>query len=156
MLAISLREGITPEHLQEVYSDPFIARAGHDHRAFQPVNHPLASYLTATAGDMFAGAFLAIRTSHFEIEAHALIKRVFVEESREFGHEFLSWAFSIDGVQRVSANIREGLGSVRNYCLKLGFQQEGFKRQALMHCGQLEGIYMMGITKQDWRMKWVS
>lgn len=156
MLAISLREGITPEHLQEIYSDPFIARAGHDHRAFQPIIHPLASYLTASVNDMFAGAFLAIRSSHFEIEAHALIKQAFIKESRELGHEFLSWAFSIDGVQRVSANIREGLGSVRNYCLKLGFKQEGFKRQALMHCGRVEGIYMMGITKQYWRMKWVS
>lgn len=156
MLAIFLREGITPEHLQEVYSDPFIARAAHDSRPFQPVNHPLASYLTATVGGNFAGAFLAIRASNFEIDVHALLKQEFAQESRALGLEFLKWAFSIKDVQRVSANICQGLESVRNYCLKLGFKQEGFKRQAVSRHGEIGGIYMMGITKQDWRNTWAS
>lgn len=156
MLAISLREGITQEHLQEVYSDPHMAMAGHDHREFTPIIHPLASYLTAYAGGHFAGAFLAIRSSRLEIDAHVLLKKEFAQESRALGREFLAWAFSNDGVQRVSANIREGLESVRNYCLRLGFEQEGFKRHAVSKDGEICGIYMMGITKQDWSKKWVS
>lgn len=156
MLAISLREGITPEHLQEVYSDPHMARASHDHREFKPVFHPLVTYLTAYAGGHFAGAFLAIRTSSLEIEVHALIKKEFTRESRALGHEFLSWAFSRDGVRRVSANICEGLESVRNYCMKLGFHQEGVKRQSVSRAGIVGGIYIMGITKHDWSEKWVS
>lgn len=155
MLAISLREGITQQHLQEVYSDPHMARAGHDHREFTPIIHPLATYLTAYAGGHFAGAFLAIRASHLEIDAHVLLKKEFAQESRALGREFLAWAFSKDGVQRVSANIREGLEIVRNYCLRLGFEQEGFKRHAISKDGEIGGIYIMGITKQDWSKKWV-
>lgn len=156
MLAISLREGITQEHLREVYSDPHMASAGHDHRECTPIIHPLASYLTAYASGHFAGAFLAIRVSRLEIDAHVFLKKEFTHESRALGHEFLAWAFLKDDVQRVSANIREGLESVRNYCLRLGFKQEGFKRHAVCKDGAIGGIYMMGITKQDWSKKWVS
>lgn len=154
-MLVFLREGITPEHLQEVYSDTGIARAGHDHREFQPISHPLATYLTAYVGGEFAGAFLSIRTSRMEIDVHALLKRNSIIQSRHLGLEFLAWAFSQDGVQRVSANIREGLESVRNYCLRIGFEQEGFRRHAVRKDGVVGGIYMMGITKQDWSEKWV-
>ena len=143
-------EGITQEHLQEVYSDPYIARVGHDHRPFAPVHHPLATYLTATVNGVFAGAFLAIRASTMEIDVHALIKKDFAKQSRALGHAFICWAFNCAGVERVSANICEGLESVRNYCMKLGFVQEGFKRNAIMKNGEMRGIYMMGMTKQDW------
>lgn len=150
MLAVSVCEGITQERLQEVYSDPYIARAQHDHRPFAPICHPLATYLTATVGGVFAGAFLAIRTSSMEIDVHALIKRDFAKHSRALGRAFIVWAFSHPGVERISANVFEGLESVRNYCIKLGLVQEGFKRNAFMKNGVIGGIYMMGITKQDW------
>lgn len=150
MLAVSVCEGITPEHLQEVYSDPYIARVGHDHRPFAPIYHPIATYLTAKVGCVFAGAFLAIRTSRMEIDVHALIKKDFAKHSRALGRAFVDWAFAQSGVERVSANICEGLESVRNYCMKLGFKQEGFKRRAFAKNGEIGGIYMMGITRQDW------
>jgi hypothetical protein len=149
-LAVSVREGITPEHLADVYADPFIARISHDGRAHSPVNHPLATYLTATVEDVFAGAFLAIRTSNLEIDLHALLKPAFHRHSRALGAAFIEWAFAQPGVERVSANICEGLESVRNYCLKLGFVQEGFKRRAFSKNGAIGGVYMMGLTRPDW------
>lgn len=150
MLAVSVCEGITQEHLQEVYSDPYIARIGHDHRPFAPITHPLATYLTATVCGGFAGAFLAIRTSRMEIDVHALIKKDFAKQSRALGHAFIDWAFAQRGVERISANVLEGLESVRNYCLKIGFSQEGFKPAAFVKDGVICGVHMMGITKQDW------
>lgn len=152
MLAFSVCEGITKEHLQQVYSDPYIARVGHDHRPFAPIIHPLVTYLTATVGDMFAGAFMAIRTNSLDMDLHALLKREHVKYSRDLGLAFLAWAFS-QGVERVSAPIIEGLESVRNYCLKLGFKYEGFKRDAVMQNGQLKGVHMLGMTRRDWSKK---
>jgi len=147
MLAVS--EGITQEHLQEVYSDPYIARVGHDHRPFAPVHHPLATYLTATVNGVFAGAFLAIRTTSLDMDLHALLKKDYVRHSRELARLFLKWAFA-QNVERVSAPVIEGLDAAKNYCLKLGFQYEGFKRYAVMQNGQMKGVHLLGMTRQEW------
>ena len=61
--------GITQEHLSDVYSDPYITKVGHDHRASAPINHPNVTYLSAWVGDTFAGAFMAIKFSALEIES---------------------------------------------------------------------------------------
>lgn len=148
-------EGISVEHLADVYSDPYIARIRTELREFGPVLHDSAQYLTATVGDEFCGAFLAIRVSSVEIDVHALLKRSAVFHSRELGLEFLRWAFS-NPILRVTAYIVEGMESVVNYCLKLGFIREGFRRMACVKDGSIRGVHVLGITRFDWGTKWAS
>lgn len=150
MLAVSLTKGITEENLQRVYSDPFIARAGHDHRSFAPIHHPQAQYLSAFVGGKFAGAFLAIRTTALNFDLHVLLFRESIKHSRALGHACLRWAFSQEGVQRVTAPVFEDLQTVINYCLKLGLVKEGFTRNSVMRGGKLQGVHILGMTREDW------
>lgn len=150
MLAVT--EGITQEHLQEVYSDSYIARVGHDHRAAAPIIHPNVTYLSAWVGGKFVGAFMAIRQSAIELELHALLKKSAVFHSRELGHEFLVWAFA-KPIIRVTAYVIEGLEAARNYCLKLGFKEEGRRRHACVQNGVVKDVYILGLLREEWRAK---
>lgn len=149
MLNAAITEGITPEHLQQVYSDSYITKVGHDHRPAAPINHPLVTYLTATIGDRFAGAFMAIRFSSTEMELHSLLHKSAIKHSRVLGLAFLAWAFA-QPILRVTAYIIEGLEAAKNYCLKLGFKHEGTRRHACMQGGIIKDVYVLGMTRQDW------
>lgn len=150
MLAVT--EGITKGHLLEVYSDPYITKIGHDHRPAAPIDHPAITYLSAWVGNTFAGAFMAIRFSPIEIELHALLKRSVLKHSRALGMACLEWAFA-QPIQRVTAYIIEGLESAKNYCIKLGFKEEGRRRAACVQNGMLKDIYVLGMTRMDWSSK---
>ena len=150
MLAVT--EGITKGHLLDVYSDPYITKIGHDHRPAAPIDHPAVTYLSAWVGNTFAGAFMAIRFSPIEIELHALLKRSTLKHSRALGMACLEWAFA-HPIQRVTAYIIEGLESAKNYCLKLGFKEEGCRRAACIQNGMLKDIYVLGMTRMDWSPK---
>jgi hypothetical protein len=149
-----VHEGITEDRLQDIYSDAYITKVGHDHRPAAPINHPLATYLTATIDGWFAGAFLAIQRNTCDLEIHALLKRHAVIYSRQLGKAALRWAFSRHpSTLRVSSPVIEGLESARNYCLRLGMQQEGFMRDACMQNGVIKGVYLLAMTRQDWENK---
>jgi len=148
---VKLTVGITSQHLKEVYSDPYIMRISPDGPAMTPVLHPLATYVSAWVDDEFVGAFLSIRYSAHEIESHALLKKEAIKHSRQLGQMFLDWAF-MQGVLRVTAHVYEYLEAAKNYCIKLGFQIEGFRRSAELKNGKPIGVYMLGITRQEWRM----
>jgi hypothetical protein len=141
--------GITQQHLMEVYSDPYITKVGHDHRPAAPIEHPNAMYLSAWVGNSFAGAFLVIRQSAVELELHALLKKPFLKYSRNLGVACLTWAFA-QPILRVTAYIIEGLEAAKNYCIKLGFKEEGRMRCACVQGGIVKDIYMLGMTRQDW------
>jgi len=146
-----LTEGARAEDLRALYADPYIARVGHDHRPAAPIAHPQVVYLSAWVAGRFAGAFLAIRGA-VDYELHALLYRWARPWSRELGKACIRWAFS-HPIQRVSVQIVEGLETVRNYCLKLGFKPEGIKRQACMQNGVPKDIYMLGMLRSE---SWVS
>lgn len=133
-----------------IYRSPEFSVIAHDYRPVAPVCHPLASYLGAYVGGVLAGVFLLIKFSPPEIEIHALILRRFVTYSRELGRACLDHVFGIPGVMRATAYVLEGLESARNYCLRLGFVQEGFRRDACMKNGRPVGVHVLGVTRQDW------
>lgn len=143
-------EGITKDHLIEVYSDPYITKVGHDHRPAAHIDHPAVTYLSAWIGSTFAGAFMAVRFSPIEIELHALLRRHAIKHSRALGNACLKWAFS-HPILRVTAYIIEGLESAKNYCLKLGFKEEGRRRCACVQGGIVKDVYVLGMTRQDWK-----
>jgi hypothetical protein len=148
---VKLTVGITEDHLKQVYEDPYIARIAPDGRSLVPVIHPLATYLSAWIDNRFVGAFLAIRYTEHEIESHALLTKSAMKHSRQLGEMFLTWSFQ-QGVMRVTAHIYEYLKTAKNYCLKLGFKQEGFRRCAAVKDGRSVGVYLLGIVRQEWRL----
>ncbi len=150
-MLLEVKEGITQEHLQEVYGDPYISRVGHDHRPAAPISHPLVTYLSASINGKFAGAFMAIQQTSVELELHSLLKKSSLPYSRALGQEFLKWAFESRPILRVTAYIIEGLESAKNFCLKLGMQLEGFRRDVCVQNGTIKGVYILGMTRQDWR-----
>ena len=141
-----LTEGITPEHLFEIYNDPYITKIGHDHRAAGPIFHPNVSYLSAWVNGVFSGAFMIIKFTAIEFDLHSLLKRSAVKHSRELGRELLEWSFS-QPIMRVTAYIIDGFEKTRNLCLKLGFKYEGRRRSAIMQKGIIKDILILGMTR---------
>ena len=150
-MLVSVTESITDEHLLEVYADPYINKIGHDHRPAAPIIHPNVTYLSAWIGSTFAGAFMVIKQSAVELELHSLLKKSSVKQSRELGLACIAWAFSHPVVLRVTAYVIEGLEEAKNYCLKLGFKQEGCRRCACVQGGIVKDVYVLGMTRQEWR-----
>lgn len=150
MRFLSVSEGITQEHLNDVYSDPYIIRVGHDHRPASPIAHPAVTYLTATVHGTFVGAFMVIKFSVLEFELHSLLKRSALVYSRQLGKMFLDWAFKNHSISRVTAYVIAGLELAKNYCLKLGFKYEGLRRDACMQNGILKDVHILGMTRKDW------
>ncbi|MCK5023229.1 MAG: GNAT family N-acetyltransferase [Candidatus Aenigmarchaeota archaeon] len=139
------------KELINIYSDPYIKQISHDHREANIIVHPNVTYLAAKINNKIVGAFLAIKTNPTEIELHSLLTKKAIKHSRELGSLCIDWAFSFTEVQRVTANIIQGLEKAKNYCLKLGFVHEGTKRDALLKNGKLKDVYILGITRKQRR-----
>lgn len=143
-------EGITEEHLKEIYSDSYITKVGNDNRPASPVSHPLVTYLSAWTNNVFSGAFLIVKYSDFEYELHSLLKRAYATESRELGKKCIAWAFSHQSVLRVTAYVTEELKTVINFCKKIGFKHEGIRRDACVKNGHVLDVHILGITRKEW------
>lgn len=137
--------------LDALYRDPYVARVGHDHRPATPLIHPAAQYLGAHVDGQLVGAFLVIESGFIETDVHALLTRRALPHSRELGRMCLHYIFANPSIERVTAYVIEGLTAARNYCLKLGFKPEGFRRAACVQNGVLLGIYALGMTRNDWK-----
>jgi len=148
---LSLRPLNDPDALAALYADPYIARVGHDHRPASPIIHPEVHYIGAHVDDELVGAFMVVESGWIEQDVHALLTRRALRWSRDLGTMMLARMFDNPMIQRVTAQVIEGLESARNYCLRLGFRLEGFRRCALMVNGRPRGVYMLGMTRQDWQ-----
>lgn len=142
-----------PNAIDSLYADPYIARVGHDDRPAARINHPAVKYLGAYMDGKLLGAFLVIESGFVEIDVHALLSRAALPYSRIFGDLFLCRAFNDPAIARVTAYVMDGLAAARNYCLKLGFKNEGYRRNACRKSGALIGVYVLGMTRTDWEKK---
>ena len=97
---------------------------------------------------------MAIEYSDTETELHSLLLRRALKASRPLGQACINWAFNDSPiVQRVTAYVFESMLTARNYCLRLGFQIEGFRRNAFSYNGAPEGVWVLGMTRSDWEAK---
>jgi hypothetical protein len=149
-MLLELKPLIDRSELVKLYADPYIARVGHDHRPASPIHHPDAYYLGAYADGALMGAFLIIHSGFIEYDIHALLRRDALTYSRQFGRLCLAHVFTDPQIQRATGYIIDGLTTARNYCLKLGFKDEGYRRNACMKNGKLVGVQTLGITRNDW------
>ena len=136
--------------LDALFRDPYIARVSHDDRPAAPIEHPHVHYLGARIDGELVGAFMIIESGFVEVDVHALLSRRALPHSRALGRLCLAQAFANPSVERVTAYVIEGLTAARNYCLKLGFQVEGLRRNACRQNGRLLGVHVLGITRNEW------
>lgn len=136
--------------LAPLFRDPYIARVGHDDRPAAPIEHPHVHYLGARIDGELVGAFMIIESGFVEVDVHALLTRRALPHSRALGRLCLAQAFANPAIERVTAYVIEGLTAARNYCLKLGFQTEGLRRNACRQNGRLLGVHVLGITRNEW------
>lgn len=141
-----LTEGMSDGHLNAIYSDPYIARVGHDNMPARPIAHSKVTYLSAWVGGSFAGGFMVVRGS-VDYELHALLKRGALPWSRELGRLCLDWAFA-NPIIRVSALVTDA--KVVNYCLKLGFKREGIRRLACVRNGIACDVHILGMLRKEY------
>ena len=151
-MKIYVSETISAQQLNDVYSDPYILKVGHDNRPAAIINHPNVSYLSAWVGNQFAGAFMVIRFSAVEFELHALLKKSAILHSRQLGKACLKWAFDNHSILRVTAYVIDGLDAAKNYCLKLGFKNEGCRRNACIQNNIVKDVHILGMTRIDWSL----
>lgn len=139
------------EAVAKICADPFVARAGHDHRVLAPIDSPAVSHLGAYVHDMLVGAFMVVRASTLEMDVHAMLMRQAIPWCRDLGRLCIDWCFSTPAVMRVTAYVADHLLSVRNFCRRLGFVHEGMRRDACQIGGRLVGVHTYGLTRTDWR-----
>lgn len=143
-----------PDIIHQIVTDPWIAdRLRHDGREPGYIDHPALTYHGAYIGGILAGVFLAIRVSPWETEVHAALLKRAIPYSRDLGALFLAHLWRDPKLLRISAPVMEALPSAGNYCLKLGFELEGFKRDAVVIGGVQCGVYQLGLTRNDWRRR---
>ncbi len=145
--------GISDKNLQDIYQDSYISKVSYDNKPFEPIDHPLVKYITASIDGRFAGAFMIILFSKTEIEIHSLLKKQFVEHSRQLGREVIDFVFSFYNPQRLTAYIIDGLNTAKNYVIKLGFTLEGIRRDACIKDNRMKNIYIYGLTRREWSIK---
>lgn len=133
-----------------LYADPYIAQVGHDDRPAQYIDHPAVKYLGAYVNSKLVGAFVMIESGYVEKDLHSLLTKEALPHSRTLGQLCICSAFTDRNIARVTAYVMDGLTSARNYCLKIGFQSEGYRRDACRRNGQLVGVHILGITRKDW------
>ncbi|NBW08268.1 MAG: N-acetyltransferase [Caulobacteraceae bacterium] len=127
------------------------ARVGHDHRPAGYIAHPDVAYLGAYLDGALVGVFTLVDSGFVEIDIHAALLPYALPHARALGRQCLDHVFRRDpDLARATAYVIEGLDSAVNYCLKLGFQREGFRRDACMKGGRLVGVHVLGITRGDW------
>lgn len=148
--ALELRELSDFSALQAIYADPYVSRVGHDHRQAEPILHPNARYLGAYIDGQLSGAFLLIDSGFIEVDTHALLQKKALKHSRELGMLCINKVFENAEIQRVTAYVIQGLQSAYNYCIKIGFRDEGLRRDACKQNGKLLGVHVLGITRSDW------
>lgn len=152
MANIKITEGISEEHLADIYSDPYILRAiNNDYSPSGPVIHPLIRYFSTWIDGSFSGAFVVVEFSWVEWDLHSLLKKSAIKHSRALGRAFINHVFSINTeLLRLTAYVIEGLESARNYCLRLGFKYEGTRRSAFLVNGEPKDCYILGLLKSEW------
>lgn len=147
MLSVML--GVTNENLNKVYSDTYITSCiSHDDRQAEPVFHDLVQYYSAWVNNTFAGCFMLIKFSSIEYEVHSLLFKEHLKHSRQLACIFLDTLFK-EPIERVTAYIIQGLETARNFCIKIGFKQEGVRRNACKVNDGLKDIYVLGMTRRD-------
>lgn len=141
------------EAINGILNHPSVAsKIRHDAREPGYIDHPAVSYEGAWADERLVGVFVAVRFSPWEVEVHAAILPERVRHSRTLAMLFIERAFVDPEVLRLTAYVLGTLPSAANWCRKVGFKDEGVRRDACRVDGQATDIVVLGLTRGEWSL----
>lgn len=153
-MAVILEPGITEDNLSVLYQDGRIQdRISTDLRPASVIDHPLVNYLSVFDDGEFVGAYLVIDFSPYEKEVHMHLMKKGMRASRESSRLVANRIFTDQHIQRITVWVSSGIPTVVNHCVNMGFVVEGVKRSAIMAGGELLDLVLLGLTREDWRVK---
>ncbi len=142
-----------PDIVNAILSDPWISeRLRIDGRVPGYIDNPAIEYYAAYVESSLAGIFILGKFSAFEAEVHVALARWSIKDGRELAAMFLDRVLC-DGVQRASAWVLSSLPSTANFCRRLGFVDEGRKREAVRRDGKPLDLLLLGLTAEEWRLR---
>lgn len=134
-----------------IVRDPYIAgRVRYDHREPGFIHHPDVTYYGTYVDDELVGVYCVIASGFIEVDVHAFLSRKALLHSVALGHLMAARIFADQEINRITAQIIEGLESVCNHCKRFGFVYEGFRRGAILKGGHPVGMHVLGLTRADW------
>jgi len=137
--------------VDRIVSDPYISEAvRHDHRRPGFIKHPDVVYFGAYVDGELVGVYCVIASGFVEVDLHAFLGRAAHPYCRDLARLMFEHIFADPEINRITAQILEGLDSVRNHCRRLGFVDEGFRSGAQMKDGKLIGVHTMGLLRAKW------
>lgn len=116
----------------------------HDARDPGYIDHPQVRYVGAWT-DCFAGVFIAIDVTPWEVEAHVALLPHAVREARALAKLFIARELERPELQRITAKVMATLPSAANFCRKLGFVDEGVMRAACRIDGAPVDVLVLGL-----------
>jgi len=147
--------GVAPIHdaarIDAVLTDPWVAaRIRHDGREPGHIDHPALTYHGAHVGGALVGVFVVIQHTACEVEVHAALLRSAMRSGRALGRLFLDqlWHDQPE-LLRITAPVLATLPSAANYCRKLGFVDEGVRRQACRVGGVPTDVVYLGLLRSS-------
>jgi hypothetical protein len=130
--------------IDRILTDPWIApKLRHDAREPGFIDHPAAHYWGAWVDGELVGVFLAIRASPWEVEVHAGLLRHAVRHSRALAQAFIAEQFADPELLRLTAYVIGDLPSAANWCRRLGFVDEGARRNAVVKSGKVLDVHVL-------------
>jgi len=134
-----------------VLCHPAIApKLRHDGREPGFIKHRLVSYYGAFVDDRLVGVFTAVAFTRWEVEVHVAIIPDAIRHAHELCRLFLAEVFAKRDVMRVTAYVLATLTSAANLCRRLGFVDEGRRRDACRVDGMATDVIVLGMTRRDW------
>lgn len=150
-MTLSVQPLSDQEQINAILSDPWIAaKLVRDDGAAAFVAHPLLSYHGAYVDGRLVGLFIAVRFTRWEVEVHGALLRPAVPHSRALGRLFLHQVFADPDVQRATAYVVATLPSAANWCRRMGFVDEGRRRDACRVNGAPVDVLILGLTRGEW------
>jgi len=146
---LSIQPLTDPAQIHAILTQPAVAaRIRHDDRTPGYIAHPALTYRGAYMDGLLCGLFMSIQHSPWEVEVHAALLPHVIRHARDLGALFLAslWRDQPD-LQRITAPVLSTLPSAANYCRRLGFEDEGVRRNAVRVNGALVDVVYLGLLR---------
>ena len=150
-MILSVRPLRSPAIIDRILRHPAIGpKIAHDDRQPGYIDHPLVSYCGGYADSRIVAVFTAIQFSRWEVEVHGAVLPEALRHGRALGRLFLDRVFADPDTMRATAYVLGTLPSAANWCRRLGFVDEGRRRDACRVAGVATDVLVLGMTRGEW------
>lgn len=135
---------------------PLLARTAFQQKFEQRINEPKSEmkYFAVDYHDQFTGVLQLAEIDHFEKRA---VISIFIGPKELWGRGIgstalrllLDYAFTVQGLERISAQVYGFNTRSQRLMERVGFQKEGILRQHELQNGQRQDLHVYGILKPE-------